>query len=744
MKIKYSKAFLATVALAFSVAVVGMPEDVNAKVNVKKVTIDAPYSSQAVVARGKKITLSPNVSVSPDRSSYKKVSYKSSKKSVAVVNSKGQITAKRTGTTKVTVKSKKNSKKKKTITVKVVRSSVKKVKLNKTKTSIAVGTSTKLKASVSPSKNVGKQIKWTSSNKKVAKVSSSGKVTAIIPGTTTIKAIAADGSRKNASCKVTVTGLNPNAINIMDFKVINSTTLSFTLNKPAALSKEQISCKRKYNAEGAFNGICDIDAIATNDNMNYLVYLDTSYFVQGDYIQLSIPSLNGLNVKEIKYTYPVANYSSATFTSKGKVGNTFKRTFEPSDFSGDLNGFLAYSVEGLPAGVTAKTKNDCLVIEGVPQAAGAYTAVIKAVDELGSVDTCKYYIAIGSDVQISAVANDSYLVLGSNGTVNMDRSIVVSGGSGTYTYSLAVPNNDLSISGNTLSGTIRTPGVFDIVVNVSDKKNAALTTTCTFHMNVVAGATVTGFCTDGQGIPMSDVYISYEPKDRTSRFASFGGSSSTGSNGYYSFSVAPGVYNIIYAKGSTSVVKNDTSISGSGVLPTVALGVYKVAFINPEKGSYSAWLDGEGVQYGEGSEIYVKPGNYVLHSNVNVTTEYTVSFTVTNTGLVLTPVATPKVIPAIALGVNQCYANEGRNNRSYYSFVCPKTGSYSFESLDSSYDPYANLYDANGESITSNDDGGNGNNFCITESLVEGQTYYLGIYDRRAGSLNVNVTQSAE
>lgn len=79
-----------------------------------------------------------------------------------------------------------------------------KVALNQTNATLDEGERIALTASVSPEKATDKSIAWTSSNEKVAKVDSSGNVTAISAGTATVKATAKDGSNVSASCKVTV------------------------------------------------------------------------------------------------------------------------------------------------------------------------------------------------------------------------------------------------------------------------------------------------------------------------------------------------------------------------------------------------------------------------------------------------------------------------------------------------------------------------------------------------------------
>ncbi len=119
-----------------------------------------------------------------------KVTWKSSKKSVATVNAKGKVTAKKKGTATITatVGSKK-------LTCKVT---VKVPKLNKTSLKLEVNEVYSLKIT-----GTSQKAKWSSSNKSVATVTNKGKVTAKKKGSATITAKV--GSKKY-TCKVTVTG----------------------------------------------------------------------------------------------------------------------------------------------------------------------------------------------------------------------------------------------------------------------------------------------------------------------------------------------------------------------------------------------------------------------------------------------------------------------------------------------------------------------------------------------------------
>ena len=69
---------------------------------------------------------------------------------------------------------------------------------------VAVGGTLSLRAAVRPTNAKNKSVTWTSSNTKVATVSSTGKVTARYPGKAVITAKAKDGSGKTAKCTVIV------------------------------------------------------------------------------------------------------------------------------------------------------------------------------------------------------------------------------------------------------------------------------------------------------------------------------------------------------------------------------------------------------------------------------------------------------------------------------------------------------------------------------------------------------------
>lgn len=137
-----------------------------------------------------------------------KITYTSKNKKVATVNSKGTVKGVKVGTTTITVKltyNKKSVTKKCKVTVKAA---VKKVAVKKSSVSVKVGKTSQITTTVTPAKAL-QSVTYTSKNKKIATVTSKGKIKGIKAGTTTITVKAKDGSAKKATVKVTVTKDTP-------------------------------------------------------------------------------------------------------------------------------------------------------------------------------------------------------------------------------------------------------------------------------------------------------------------------------------------------------------------------------------------------------------------------------------------------------------------------------------------------------------------------------------------------------
>ena len=96
-------------------------------------------------------------------------------------------------------------------------------------------------------------------------------------------------------------------------------------------------------------------------------------------------------------------------------------------------------------------------------------------------------------------------------------------------------------------------------------------------------------------------------------------------------------------------------------------------------------------------------------------------------------------------GVSQENKFDSSSQVIYFKFTATESGSYTIQSysLDDSghYKPDTNctMYDSDKDSITSNDDGGEGYQFLITRTLEAGETYYFVVECWTSGGGNFSI-----
>lgn len=178
-------------------------------VTVKQPVTRVSLSKKATMYTGKKLTL--KAKVNPANASNKALTWKSSNTKIAKVASNGVVTGVKAGTVMITATAKDGSRKSATCTV-TVRQSVSKITLSKTNVVLPKkGSSYNVRVTVAPKNAYNKNVAVKSAKTKIAKVSASTvksgktvKITAVKKGTTKVVFTAKDGSKKSATCKVTV------------------------------------------------------------------------------------------------------------------------------------------------------------------------------------------------------------------------------------------------------------------------------------------------------------------------------------------------------------------------------------------------------------------------------------------------------------------------------------------------------------------------------------------------------------
>ena len=171
------------------------------------VTVTRAATGKVAVEAGKSYKLGAKTTAG-------KLTYKSSKKTVATVSSKGVVKAKKAGKATITVTAKSGSKKtvkKVAVTVLTAKKykEVKAVKAKASATSLEVGKTATVEVAFTPSKASNKNVTFKSSNAKVLTVDAAGKMTAVTPGTAKVTVTSCDNAKAKASVAIKVTNNTP-------------------------------------------------------------------------------------------------------------------------------------------------------------------------------------------------------------------------------------------------------------------------------------------------------------------------------------------------------------------------------------------------------------------------------------------------------------------------------------------------------------------------------------------------------
>lgn len=205
----------------------------------------------------------------------------------------------------------------------------------------------KLTATVTPDETTNKNVKWTSSNNKIATVDENGYVTAKGKGTVRITATTTDGSNLSATCTVTVKQMVTMIVNTMNINrgsknvnrklpvMVGNNATNKTLNYRSGNSKV-VSVNAKGQITAKKKGTATV-SVKTTDGTNIVVYyrvtvkqLVTSVKLNKKVISLKVKGkakqktytlkatvTKDANNKKVKWT--TSNKKVAVVNSKGKV-----------------------------------------------------------------------------------------------------------------------------------------------------------------------------------------------------------------------------------------------------------------------------------------------------------------------------------------------------------------------------------------------------------------------------------------
>lgn len=585
-----------------------------ATVKVSKVSVKSPAGSAKTlyVAKGKSVSLKTTVTVTPNKSVNKKVTYNSKNKKIATVSKKGVVKGKKVGTTKITVTSKKNPKKSASITVKV-KKPITKVKLNHTSATVLTGATKTLKTTITPSSGAYAKVKWSSSDKSVATVTSGGVVKGIKKGTVTIRATAYDGSKKSASCKVTV----EDPVSISSVEVLDNHAVRVTLSAAQSLTVSDFKVMKKQYSTGTYLNECVVTKMATTDSRVYDLTLDKNSGIPvGYYIQVSVAALNGASVMESIYT-GITKTTGFSYVG-GEVGKPI--VDKTISFQKYTTGTVVFTVGTLPPGISYQVKGTDITFSGTPTVESSNMAVdIIATDELGNQGKITVYFYIGSVQMLAAYCEPISVLAGTE--IEQKCVTEVFGGSGTYTYAFDGDSNGLTMDSVTgkMTGNVSVPGTYSLKVRVTDKTNAALTTTIPVSLTVEQAVYVKGQVTDATGKPIPGAMVAFSTQDDDVVLPQT--AFMTDDNGNYTATVTPAAYNVtaqmagILTEGKVEAV-SDTAyrlvVPTSGISNVnFKLPVYQVNVVSGISGNYSFgdW-NYQGKMIGTGYRLYMGTGTY--------------------------------------------------------------------------------------------------------------------------------------
>ncbi|GEM_PF-1385993 len=480
--------------------------------------------------------------VKPDKATNKTVTWTSDNKDIAEVGSDGTITAKKSGTAKITATADGKTATC-TVTVSTEQIPATAIELNKATLDLTVGGNETLTATVTPS-NSTDTVEWTTSNKNIATVDKDGKVTAVAVGEATITAKA--GS-KTATCTVTVKAA---AVAVTGVS-LNETTLSLEVGKNKKLTAT-ITPENASNKNVTWSGGNEAVSVGSDGTVTANKVTNTSVSItvtteDGSYTATCAVTVTAASKTELAEAISQAN--SAKENIKTSIDGSDIPTKEKWVTSAELTAF-----ESAITAAESVNSNDHATATDITDAVTALNSA-KATFESAKKD--------GTKVDVTLSVNPASLEITEGDTGAITASVTPPGTAVTWTSS------DQSVATVGTDGTVtgKKEGTATITATAGDK-----TATCEVTVKAatiaVTGVTLSSTTLDltvgGENGSLSATVIPSNATDQNITWASSAPNVATVSNGTVT-AVAAGTADI------TATVGDKTATCIVTVKPSIAI-----------------------------------------------------------------------------------------------------------------------------------------------------------------------------
>lgn len=440
-------------------------------------------------------------------------------------------------------------------------------KLTKKTISVTVGKTVNLKSKVKV-KPAKAKLKWSTSKKSIATVTSKGVVKGKKAGTAKITV---KSGKKSAKFTVKVKKA-PVKVGVSKVEVLSSKTVRVTLNKAQKVAASKFSVYKKVDSNGSAKKKLNIASVGNSGNKVYTILLsdvygndesDINYIGNGDYAQVTVSGLAGTKTKSAKYVF------TTTPKEQYETGLVNRKVDTTVYFGEYTTGYSSFTVGTLPAGLSATQHGTYVEITGIPTTVcNNFTTKITAKDEKNKTVERTVHFFYGSETQMVGYALPR---LAPAGKTVFNYALTVVGGDGTKKYSTALQNPLISL--DTEDGDVRVDetapaGVYDVPVTVAD--NSGHSVAINVQTKIVPSVLITGTVRNAKGTVVENAEVS-------ASFTTYDKEYANSSTNFYAYTDETGVYKLYvpasktydfeaYRNGAYKYVNNVT-VAASGTVP---------------------------------------------------------------------------------------------------------------------------------------------------------------------------------